>query len=94
LEAISESRWFHHVLHALEHVLGAEGAHVLHLIGEDRVLERDFLGFSYGFRRAAASTKRWTRSWSGSTGSTGSWMPISGRSWRRHHNAPWFMRLG
>ncbi len=28
-------------LHALEHVLGTEGAHVLDLVGEDRVLERD-----------------------------------------------------
>ena len=30
-----------HGLHALEHALGAEGAHVLHLVGEDGVLERD-----------------------------------------------------
>src|SRR5919106_2567310 len=32
--------------------------------------------------RGAASTRRWTRSWPGSTGggATGSWMPISGRS--------------
>ena len=31
----------HHRLHALEHALRAEGAHVLHLVGEDGVLERD-----------------------------------------------------
>ena len=45
------------------------------------IYETDFLGFSYGFR-PGRSTMRWTRSWSGSTGggSTGSWMPISGRS--------------
>ena len=29
------------IWHALEHVLGAERAHVLHLVGEDGVLERD-----------------------------------------------------
>jgi hypothetical protein len=31
------------------------------------IYEEEFLGFSYGFRRAAASTMRWTRSMSGST---------------------------
>jgi hypothetical protein len=30
-----------HRLHAFQHAFGAEGAHVLHLIGKDRVLERD-----------------------------------------------------
>jgi hypothetical protein len=31
----------HHRLHALQHALGAKRAHVLHLVGEDGVLERD-----------------------------------------------------
>jgi hypothetical protein len=31
----------HDRLHALEHALRAEGAHVLHLVGEDGVLQRD-----------------------------------------------------
>jgi hypothetical protein len=31
----------HHRLHAFQHVLRAEGAHVLDLVSEDRVLERD-----------------------------------------------------
>jgi hypothetical protein len=29
------------VLHAFQHILGAEGTHVLHFVGEDGVLERN-----------------------------------------------------
>ena len=54
------------------------------------IYEEDFLGFSYGFERAAAHMMHWTRSSSESAAQrTGYWMLISAASLRRSVKNGW-----
>jgi retron-type reverse transcriptase len=60
------------------------------------IYEEDFLGFSYGFRPGRSQHDALDALIVGISGTRVNWIwtPTSGPSWRRHHNALWFMGMG
>jgi len=57
------------------------------------IYEEEFLGFSYGFRPRRSQHDALDALVVGITRTKVTyWMPISDRSWKVLHNAPWFMR--